>query len=278
MNENIRYERQNHAARTASEQVAEQIRSLIASGEVKPGDMLPSERLLIDAYDVARPTMRGALRILESDGLISIERGTHGGARVLEPDLVPLARLFGLHLQMRGANMRELFDTQAALLPTAVSLAAGNRTDPEIQQLRSIVERCGSAATLETFLLAVADFGTAVLKATHNRVLALYGELSTAVRSEALYDFASSAGFTFENLEIFLRRTSKFFSSLVDLIEAGEADRAERLWKNELTRASAALWPEQAPLELYRSSDPKRRKSCRASTKSQKRARNLRTG
>ena len=278
MNEDIRNERQSHAARTASEQVAEQIRSLIASGQVKPGDMLPSERLLIDSYDVAQPTMRGALRILESDGLISIERGTHGGARVLEPDLVPLARLFGLHLQMRGANMRELFETQAALLPTAVSLAAGNRTDLEIQQLRLVVEWCGSAATLETFLLAVADFGTAVLKASHNRVLALYGELSTAVRSEALYDFASSAGFTFESLEISLRRTTKLFSSLVDLIEAGESDRAEKLWKNELARASSALWPEPAPLELYRSSDPKRSKTARSSAKPQKRARTFRAG
>ena len=276
MNEDIRKERQSHSARTASEQVAEQIRSLIASGQVKPGDMLPSERLLLDSYDVARPTMRGALRILESDGLISIERGTHGGARVLEPDLVPLARLFGLHLQMRGANMRELFETQATLLPTAVSLAAGNRTDLEIQQLRLVVERCGSAATLETFLLNVADFGTAVLKASHNRVLALYGELSTAVRSEALYDFASSAGFTFESLEIFLRGTTKLFSSLVDLIEAGEADRAEKLWKNELTRASSALWPEPAPLELYLLSESKLRKTDRSSAKPQKRAQNLR--
>ena len=276
MNENITDERRNHEARTASEQVAEQIRALIASGQVKPGDMLPSERLLIDSYDVARPTMRGALRILESDGLISIERGTHGGARVREPDLVPLARLFGLHLQMRGANMRELFDTQVALLPTAASSAAGNRTDPELQHLRLVVERCGSAEDLETFLLAVADFGTAVLKASHNRVLALYGELSTAVRSEALYDFATNAGFTFESVEIFLRRTTKLFSNLVDLIEAGDADRVEKLWKNELTRASSALWPEPAPLELYRSSDPKRRKTVRSSAKLQKRSRNLR--
>ena len=278
MNENIGNERQNHTARTASEQVAEQLRSLIASGQVKPGDMLPSERVLIDSYDVARPTMRGALRILESDGLISIDRGTYGGARILEPDLVPLARLFGLHLQTRGANMRELFETQAALLPTAVSLAAGNRTDLEIQQLRLVVERCGSAATLETFLVAVADFGTAVLKASHNRVLALYGELSTVVRSEALYDFASNAGFTFESLETHLRGTTKLFSSLVDLIEAGEADRAEKLWKNELTRASSALWPEPAPLELYLLSESKLRKTDRSSAKPQKRAQNLRAG
>jgi len=174
--------------------------------------------------------------------------------------------------------MRELFETQAALLPTAVSLAAGNRTDLEIQQLRLVVERCGSAATLETFLVAVADFGTAVLKASHNRVLALYGELSTVVRSEALYDFASNAGFTFESLETHLRGTTKLFSSLVDLIEAGEADRAEKLWKNELTRASSALWPEPAPLELYLLSESKLRKTDRSSAKPQKRAQNLRAG
>jgi DNA-binding FadR family transcriptional regulator len=277
VNEDIGSELRSPLARTASEQVAEQIRSLIASGQVKPGDMLPSERLLLHAYDVARPTMRGALRILESDGLISVERGVRGGARVLEPDLIPLARRFGLHLQMRGANMRELFETQTALLPTAVSLAATSCTDLEIQQLRLAVERCVSAKTLETFVPAVADFGTAVLKASHNRVLALYGELSTALIGEALYDFASSAGFTFENLKVHIRGTTKLFSTLVDLIQAGESDRAEELWRNELTRASSALWPEPAPLEVYQS-DSKRGRTTRTSAKAQKRVRNLRAG
>jgi DNA-binding FadR family transcriptional regulator len=240
--------------------------------------MLPSERLLLDSYAVARPTMRGALRILESDGLISVERGTHGGARVLEPELIPLARRFGLHLQMRGANMRELFEAQAALQPTAVALAASTCSDLDVQQLRIAVERCVGASTLETFLIAVADFGTALLKASHNRVLALYGELSTALYGEALYDFASSAGLTLENTEVFVRGATTLFSKLVDLIEAGESDRAEELWRKELTRAGSALWPEPAPLELYRSSGPKRARTTRSSPKAPKRVQKLRAG
>jgi DNA-binding FadR family transcriptional regulator len=166
--------------------------------------------------------------------------------------------------------MRELFETQAALLPTAVALAAGTCSDVEVQRLRLAVERCMRAATLEAFVPAVADFGTAILKASHNRVLALYGELSTALIGETLYDFASSAGFTFEDLEVYLRGATRLFSTLVDLIEAGESDRAETLSRNELTRASAALWPESAPLELYRPSDPKRRRRTRSPVKAQK--------
>jgi DNA-binding FadR family transcriptional regulator len=278
VSENVRDEPGTHSARTASEQVAEQIRSLIASGRVKPGDMLPSERMLLDTYAVARPTMRGALRILESDGLISVERGIRGGARVLEPDLIPLARRFGLHLQTRGANMRELFEAQAALQPTAVALAAGTCSDLEVQQLRIAVERCVSAATLESFLIAVADFGSALLKASHNRVLALYGELSTALYGEILYHFASSAGLTLENTEVFIRGTTRLFSKLVDLIEAGDSARAEELWRRELTRAGSALWPEPAPLELYRLSGPKRPRTSRSSAIAPNRARKLRVG
>jgi hypothetical protein len=59
LSEKVRPAPSTHSARTASEQVAEQVRSLIASGRVKPGEMLPSERQLLDTYDVARPTMRG---------------------------------------------------------------------------------------------------------------------------------------------------------------------------------------------------------------------------
>jgi DNA-binding FadR family transcriptional regulator len=174
--------------------------------------------------------------------------------------------------------MRELLETQTTLLPTAVSLAAGNCTALEIRQLRLAVEHCESAATLETFVPAVADFGTTVLKASHNRVLALYGELSTALIGETLYDCASSAGFTFEKLEVFFRGATRLFKRLVDLIEVGEPDRAEALCRNELTRASAALWPEPAPFELYRSSDRSRRRTTWSSTKPPKRARKLRAG
>ena len=100
--------------RTAAEAISEQIRSRIASGELRPGDMLPSERVLLEAYNVARPTMRGALRILESDGLVSIERGTKGGARIVEPDLAPLARRVGLQ-RVEAADLVDLAEFVAVV-------------------------------------------------------------------------------------------------------------------------------------------------------------------
>src|SRR5260221_14469516 len=66
----------NPIARTASEAVAEDIRAQIATGRLQAGDRLPSETSLLQVYDVARSTMREALRILESDRLVVVERGT----------------------------------------------------------------------------------------------------------------------------------------------------------------------------------------------------------
>lgn len=57
------------------QQVAAEIRSGIASGEIKPGSPLPSETQLIDRYKVSRPTVRKAIAILRAEGLIEVVHG-----------------------------------------------------------------------------------------------------------------------------------------------------------------------------------------------------------
>ena len=69
----------------AGELVAAQLRRQIVTGELSPGDPLPSEAALMDKYGVSRPTLREAFRILESESIIRVLRGAHGGARVLAP-------------------------------------------------------------------------------------------------------------------------------------------------------------------------------------------------
>ena len=66
--------------RTAGEAVAEEIRSQIATGQLRPGDMLPPERALLDRYGVAQPTMRGALRSSSPTGS-SASSAARRGAR-----------------------------------------------------------------------------------------------------------------------------------------------------------------------------------------------------
>ena len=66
-----------------AELVAAEIRRLIVRGEVEEGAALLPESELMVEFGVSRPTLREAFRILESESLISVTRGSRGGARTL---------------------------------------------------------------------------------------------------------------------------------------------------------------------------------------------------
>src|ERR1700737_3860241 len=87
----------------AGEMVAAQLRRQIVLGQLKEGDQLPSESVLMEQFGVSRPTLREAFRILEAEGAITVRRGVRGGARVQVPDTNGAAPHIGLPLQDRGA-------------------------------------------------------------------------------------------------------------------------------------------------------------------------------
>src|ERR1700760_1338221 len=68
-----------------SEIIVDQIRLLMRQGQLKPGDRLPPERDLCERFGVSRVTVREALRMLESSGLVEIRVGARGGAFVTAP-------------------------------------------------------------------------------------------------------------------------------------------------------------------------------------------------
>jgi GntR family transcriptional repressor for pyruvate dehydrogenase complex len=61
------------------ELIATHLRRQIVRGELLPGETLPAESQLMEQYGVSRPTLREAFRILESETLISVRRGSRGG-------------------------------------------------------------------------------------------------------------------------------------------------------------------------------------------------------
>lgn len=65
--------------------VAETLRRKIVVGDYAPGQLLPPEAALMEAFDVARTTIRDALRVLETEGLLEVRRGGGGGGRVKAP-------------------------------------------------------------------------------------------------------------------------------------------------------------------------------------------------
>lgn len=213
--------------------------------------MLPPERVLMETYTVSRPTMRGALRILESDGLVNVERGVRGGARIVAGDLGALARLSGLRLQLDGTELNELIEAQTIMQLGAIASACAARDADDLTRLRAAVEVCAEAVTIEALIAAADGFGQAILRASHNRVLALYADITSELLQRQLGEHAVRSAITPDRAERAIAASVGQYSRLVDLIEDRDAERAETLWRSYLRRVGVAPAPAPSLFQMY---------------------------
>jgi GntR family transcriptional repressor for pyruvate dehydrogenase complex len=121
------------------EEVVAQIQRLMTDGRLKPGDKLPPERELAEAFSVSRTSVRDAIRVLELMGLLEPRQGEGTVVRDLSPDSLvnPLASL----LVRNRMRMAELFDVRKMLEPPLAGRAAVNATDAELANLQEILRR-----------------------------------------------------------------------------------------------------------------------------------------
>lgn len=129
----------------AAELVARALRSQIIRGELKEGGSLPHEGDLVERFGVSRPTLREAVRILESEGLISISRGSRGGAKIHSPDAAVAARYFGLILQSRGVTIADVYRARMVIEPPAAEIVARERGPEVVDVLTDLIERSREA-------------------------------------------------------------------------------------------------------------------------------------
>jgi DNA-binding FadR family transcriptional regulator len=130
--------------RAAYEQVADQLRTLITTGSLTPGDRLPSEAELGQAFGVSRSTVREALRSLTTQNLIYTSRGVTGGSFVTDADPRTISDYLETSLGLLSANQLTVDDLLAVrdmLEVPAARLAATQRSPEELDTLRSAAEQ-----------------------------------------------------------------------------------------------------------------------------------------
>lgn len=110
----------------ASEAIYDQLRELITSGVLKPGDRLPSERAMMEQLHRSRPTIREALRMLEQGGYVA---STHGasGAVVQELTIDGVEQPLSAMLQLNQISLEELGEYRAVNDGTIAGWAARRR-------------------------------------------------------------------------------------------------------------------------------------------------------
>jgi DNA-binding FadR family transcriptional regulator len=151
--------------------VAEKIASLISSGILQVGDVLPSERDLATAIQVSRETVRGGMQILAARGIIEVSHGAR--TRVISADVGPLAA------GLRAPKLINSYDIEAIhaarmLVETSVVAAAALRIDGATLRLLDDALIAQRAATDDPvrFLISDREFHLAIYRACGNPVLA----------------------------------------------------------------------------------------------------------
>src|SRR6195952_1560326 len=109
-----------------AELVAQTLRKMIVDGQLTDGDFLPYEADLMAHFQVSRPTLREAVRVLESDQLVEVRRGSRTGARVRVPGPEVLAKPGALLLAISGTTLGDVMTARIGIEPYAARLLAEN--------------------------------------------------------------------------------------------------------------------------------------------------------
>lgn len=129
--------------RKLSDEVFERLRTMIASGEIGPGDPMPSERELMRRFGVGRPAVREALQSMHTIGLITISHGGRSRVNALSVDSVldRADEVAQMLLSSEPDQLEYLKEARRMFEIGMVRLAAKRATTEDIADLRAIVEK-----------------------------------------------------------------------------------------------------------------------------------------
>jgi len=222
-----------------AELVAAHLRRQIVRNELHEGDALPPEAVLMAQFGVSRPTLREAFRVLEAEGLISVRRGAHGGARVHTPDVDVAARYAGLVLEHRGATLSDVYEAAGVIEPQCAALLARKHTDGDVARLKqSLAEGEAALKTGDDVAINAAQdaFHGLVVELTGNQTIIVLTRMMRAIVELANATMAVQASPSGAARRA-ARKGQKAHEQLVAAIEAGDVERASSCWTTHLAAA-----------------------------------------
>lgn len=154
---------------SVKEQVLQQLKQYIVSGDVLPGEKLPSERELAERLAIGRTSVREALKVLEAIGLVEARIGD--GTFITANVGASLGRTIGLSLMTWGGAIVEILEARRLIESEAARVAAGRATEVDLTAIGAELETMARATDFQTYLKADMQFHRAVGQATHNTIV-----------------------------------------------------------------------------------------------------------
>lgn len=225
------------------EEVVDRLEGMMLRGELKPGDAMPSERELMDSFQIGRTSVREALFALQKMGLITVRNGerafvTRPSAERLVNELSGTVR----HMLAHPDGLAEFQQARTIVECALARNAAENATEEDLEELSRALE-ANRLAIGDPDLFTQTDlaFHYAIIKIAHNSIFtalhaAVYGWLSdqrlTGLRREGA-DKSAFAG----HLDVF----TAIANHDADAADAAMHDHLAKVSENYLVGRQAAL-------------------------------------
>lgn len=224
------------------QEVLDRLLQRIRSGELAPGDQLPSERDLMAFYGVGRPAVREALQALANSGIVEIAHGER--ARVVVPTAqLLIAQVAGgaRHLLRSQPDMLAHLKEARVFLETGLARTAAERAtaDDVVRLRRRLDEHRAAMVELDQFLLRDMAF--------HREIALISGNPIFPAIVEALFHWASEYYQTIVRAPGVESLTLAEHQRIVEAIAAHDADGAATAMHEHLTRANALYGRAAAP-------------------------------
>lgn len=222
-----------------AELVAGTLRRMVVDGQLKDGDFLPNEAELMAHFGVSRPTLREAVRVLESERLVEVRRGSRTGARVRVPGPEIVARPAGLLLELSGATIADVSVARSGIEPIAARLLAESGSAEAFDELDKLLEEHVPAGWQnDTFAETTGDF--------HLRVVELSGNATLTIIAGMLHEITvRHNAFLFKERRPVSKsdydKLMRSYRKLMQLLRSGDGAAAEAHWRKHLDTARELL-------------------------------------
>lgn len=202
--------------------IAQQIRYMIGTGKLRPGDMLPPERELAEQFRTSRASIREAFAALEMADLIESRPGvgTIVKAEASKESFVEV---------LEDTSPSDLLEARLLVEPRIAEMAAAQRSEEDLERMDECYERMQQAVATKDYDLynqADADFHRAIAESISNEVLSKMGKRIWDAMRERLWRRLKTACLRDPDL---MRRYTEEHHRLIELIRAQQGKEAAAL-------------------------------------------------
>jgi len=220
--------------------VASKLREQIVSGKLKPGSLLLPETQMLERFNVSRPTLREAMRILEAESLITIGRGMRRGAIVRGPTIEKAVEFTSFMLVSEGVTMRDMHEARMYFEPAIIEGLKGSALETAVVELRDCVDLMIANRKKRNYTAVVAGtnrFHETLVRASGNKTMTLVCSILQSISDEAYNVIIASEGNVSRALDRNMEKTSMGYAALCDLLEKGKTREAASFWRTYMERS-----------------------------------------